>query len=209
MTRADDEHIERDAMLLRYIDGECSPEEQATIEQDPVLWQQMEELRQLDDWLRRAFATGRPLQTQPPAASPEMMRNVEQLFADSGNEPSGVPDGPHESLTLPVLPLKRVVHSVQVRGHSLRFEAPDVTLNLRQEPVPGEDSTWILRGWLEREGEGCAALVVLASLEGGIPRRAYADEEGLFRFANVPEGVYDLRLILEDKELRLSQLHVP
>jgi hypothetical protein len=198
MTHADDDNLERDALLQRYIEGECSPIEQATIENDPELRHRAEELRLFDAHLRQAFAAR--TSPTPAAISPEMQQAIAHLFAED--------DLTDLSPLLPVIPLEQATRPARVRGERLHFEAPDITLTLRHEPVAGEDPTWIMRGWLERDGEGQAALVLLCP-SGGTPRQTHANDEGFFRFADIAEGVYDLRLILDDKELQLRHLRLP
>jgi hypothetical protein len=203
MTHEENEQFERDALLQRYIEGECSPDEQAAIEADPVLRQRAEALQTFDAHLRQAFAVRRTASSSAePALTPEVLHDIGHLFADSGHAMASLPSLP------PVVPLEPVTRPAQVRGQRLHFEAPDITLTLRHEPVTGEDPTWILRGWLERDGDGQTALVLLCPADG-IPRRTHADAEGFFRFTDIAEGVYDLRLILQDKELRLRHLRLP
>ncbi len=214
-----------EALLLRYLDGECTEEERADIERDPALQQRLNATRQFDAYLHealtpsaeelvdfaadmleptRALVVGRAVQSNPQLqADVASMRTLlaTDPFAPPANAPSPLKtlaQGVRQVIELFHVPQAAGVRSVG-RGNVLRFEGPDVTLTLRQQRGKGEDPSWRIRGRVEWSGEGQPAVVTLRSAEGK-HYRTLSDAEGFFHFGQLQEGVYDLTLLLDNQQ---------
>lgn len=231
MTGYDDD-IYTEALLLRYLDGVCTPQEQAHITNDAELWQQLETLQQFDATLQQGlrptarlsgeqlvdFAADRLDAAQALVVgcavqqNPQLRREVDLLRDLLTTDPFAPVDAGASPLVTLADGIRQVIELFQehrpvaVRGHALRFQGPSVSLTLRQEQVTGEDPSWIVRGLVEHEGEGQPAVVVLQS-DDDISYRTLANDEGIFRFSGLKNGMYDLILLLVDhqQELRLHQ----
>jgi hypothetical protein len=233
MTQHNDTDRHIDAMLLRYLDGACTPEEREHIVHNPALQQRLRDIQRLDEVIReamrtssqiadadlvdfaagtldptRALVVGRAVQRDP-----TLQANV-ALFREMLADDPFAPDPQSESLIGSVRQIIHLVASAQpsVRSRSphekvLYFEGPRVTLTLRRTKVIGEDPSWTLRGVVEYQGEGQPAVVLLRS-DLGEHYHTLANESGIFRFTDLFDGVYQLIIVLNayQQELHLSSL---
>jgi hypothetical protein len=223
----------RDALLLSYLDGTCTPDEQAQVERDPALLQRLEELRALDQMMEQAWSMspttptedlvdfaagtldaphaltmGRAAQDDP--SIQEEVDALRDLLAHDPFAPQALAATPLAALfqaVREVIQLAPAPQPVGVRGDVLYFEGPSVALTLRQRRVEGEDPCWNIRGVVEQHGIAQRAVVILQAASGE-HYRTLANDEGIFRFSGLHDGTYDLTLLLADQqqEVRLHQL---
>ncbi len=227
-----DDDITRDALLLSYLDGTCTPDEQTRVEQDPTLQARLTELRTLDQTLRHAWSLRATTPTedlvdfaagtleapqalvlgravQEDATLQEEVTLLRDMLYREPFMPEAWRTAPLAALlnTLrEVVDLVRAPQPAGVRGDVLYFEGPSVTLTLRQRRVEGDDPCWTLRGVVEQHGIAQHAVVILHAADG-MHYRTLADDEGIFRFSGLHDGTYDLTLLLPDQqqEVRLRQ----
>jgi hypothetical protein len=216
----------REDLLWRYIDGECTPEERALVEQDAAMQQRLAELQTFDRTLRdrltptprptpeellqfveqtldanRALVVGQTVQRDPSLAAE--VAQIRAMLADDPFAPAAAPSSLLDTLAsgvYEIINLVRVAHPVGVRGEVLRFEGPSVAITLRQEQEMGEDPTWTVRGLIEGERDDEPAVVVLRSEEPLHAWRTLATDEGLFRFSGLASGTYTLTLLFDQRQ---------
>lgn len=100
---------------------------------------------------------------------------------------------------LPVMDRPPAHTQTPARGTILSFDGPHVTLAMRQERSEGEEPSWTLRGVVQRAGTGQSAIVIVRSADA-MHYRTLADDEGIFCFRGLHDGVYDLTLVLDQQQ---------
>jgi hypothetical protein len=231
------DELSLDALLLRYLDDECTAEERTRIEQDPDLQARLADLSHLNQTIRQTLVPD----TSPAPTPEELIQFVEQtleptraltvgqaiqrdaslqaeveqirtMLADSPFAPEGTPQLLDTLLSgiYDIINLIRVVQPAGVRGEVLRFEGPSIAITLRQEQVPGADPTWTMRGLIEQEHQSEDAVVILRSQDNQY-YRTFSTDEGLFRFSGLATGMYTLTLLFDEQqqEWRLPTFDLP
>ena len=97
----------------------------------------------------------------------------------------------------------------QSAGRQMLFQAEGYDVDLRFEPSD-EAETGDLIGQVLPQGAGLrelAGTLVELRRAAQAPQRAQTDQQGLFRFAQLPSGVYELKIQVRAGEISLS--HVP
>ena len=115
-------------------------------------------------------------------------------------------------LPQPLAPVRtEAAHSLvttQAAGRQMLFQAEGYDVDLRFEALEELDLEDLIGQVLPRRAE--QPDVVGATVElwpsAQDPQRVQTDQQGLFRFAQIPSGVYDLKIHVSEDEINLNQV---
>lgn len=221
-----------EAVLLDYLTGDASDEVRRNVEESSACLEAVQQLAaQIGHLLPILYRSQCPDASQLVAYQEGQLASTEQLVVhahvmrcpmcqaelDLLNEVDAISTVPQAGV------FRRIIEAVfqpalamAIRGTILRYQTPEVVINLSTRKATGKPRTWSVRGELRtHDGQRVSDALEEASLQqtdaeqpDKTTSHGMVEANGRFTFQGVVAGAYRLSLLTHDEEIVIRRLVV-